>query len=80
MAIGDGVHSGYARISGVASTMHTRWEYKVVSFNESAPPKGVGFDLQMQVVLNFHGNDGWELAGQINTETDVFLSFKRPRD
>jgi hypothetical protein len=57
-----------------------QWEYKVVSFNKSSPPRELSFDRQMQSVLNHFGRDGWELAGQIHTGEDVFLCFKRPKD
>jgi hypothetical protein len=61
--------------------MFTVWEYKVVSLNFFSPPTGQGFDLRLQVALNFFGSEGWDLGGLIGgDDNDVFLSFKRPED
>lgn len=56
-----------------------QWEYNVVSFKEAQKPRTVGFDLQVKMVLDFHGHSGWELVSQIDGDDDLFFVFKRPK-
>jgi Domain of unknown function (DUF4177) len=55
-----------------------RWEYKVVSFDESPLRRDtLGIDLQLEEVLNTHGGDGWELIAQFRHEGELYFEFKR---
>ncbi len=51
----------------------TKWKYRVVLV------KGELSIQQLQEKLNELGNDGWEMAGNIQTPINIALVFKQPK-
>lgn len=55
------------------------WDHTVVSFNDSRQSATMPLHLQLEVIMNRRGEDGWELGGMVATDGDIFLAFKRPK-
>lgn len=59
--------------------MPTKWEYKVVSLDQTIRTPDRGFDVRLSMALKGFGEDGWELAALTDgVGDDVYLCLKRP--